>query len=78
MKEYAHIWEELGYQLKFHESEIKVIHKNHPNDAEECCKDLLHRWLRKQANATWDQLLLAIDNLPTTSINEKGKNKHIS
>ena len=61
---YAHKWRYLGDQLHFDEAELEIIFSNFRNDSEKCCRDLMSRWLNKDSNATWDQLLTAIDNLP--------------
>jgi len=62
---YAHRWRDLGVHLQFDHSTLQIIHTNYRNDAEECCKDLLHRWLKREtsATATWDRLFSAIDHL---------------
>ena len=64
---YAHKWRYLGAQLELNQAELEIIFSNFRNDAEKCCIDLMSRWLNKNPNATWDQLLMAIDNLPTVS-----------
>ena len=62
--EYAHKWQYLGSLLNFRQAELGIIFSNFRNDAEECCRDLLSRWLEKNPIASWDQLFSAIDNLP--------------
>ena len=51
---YAHKWRYLGALLKFKQAELDIIFSNFRNDAEECCRSLLSRWLEKSPNATWD------------------------
>ena len=65
--EYAHEWRDLGVLLNFKQAELEIIFKDFRNDSRECCKTLFCRWLEKSSNATWDQLLLAIDDLPRLS-----------
>ena len=65
--EYAHKWRYLGALLHFKQAELDIIFSNFRNDAEECCRNLLSRWLEKSSNATWHQLFLAIDDLPLLS-----------
>ena len=62
--EYASKWRCLGALLLFEQAELETIFSNFRHDAEECCRDLLSRWLKKTIDASWDQLLSAIDNLP--------------
>ena len=64
---YAHKWRYLGNQLQFSQAELDIIFSNFHNDSEDCCRNLMSRWLNKSSNATWDQLLTAIDNLPQQS-----------
>ena len=40
------------------------------NDAEECSRSLLSRWLEKNPDASWDQLFSAIDDLPKSPLPE--------
>ena len=63
MPEYADKWRYLGVLLDFRPAELNIIFSNFRNDTEECCRNLLSRWLEKCENATWDHLLRAIDDL---------------
>ena len=65
--EYASKWRYLGALLHFKEAELEIIFSNFRHDSEECCRDLLSRWLETYSDASWDQLLSAIDNLPPLS-----------
>ena len=57
----AHKWRFLGTLLNFDQD---IIFSNLHNDSEECCRNLLSRWLEKNSVASWNQLLSAIDDLP--------------
>ena len=63
--DYAYKWRYLGAQLGFKQPILNSIFEDFRNDSNRCCKELLDQWLEKNANASWAQLLLAIDNLPT-------------
>ena len=65
--QYAHKWRDLGVLLYFDECELEIIFSNAGNDSEECCRHLLSRWLQKSTDASWNTLLLAIDELPEFS-----------
>ena len=65
--EYAHKWRHLGLLLHFKQAELEIIFSNFRNDSEECCRSLLSRWLEKYPVVSWDQLLSAIDELPSPS-----------
>ena len=62
--ECAHNWRYLGTLLHFKQAELGIIFSNFRNDAEECCRSLLSRWLEKNPDASWDQLFSAVDDLP--------------
>ena len=62
--EYAHKWRYLGALLNFKQAELDIIFSNFRNDAEECCRSLLSRWLEKNPVASWNVLLSAINDLP--------------
>ena len=58
----AHKWRDLGVQLfrSDQQETLDIIKSNHPQDAEECCKRVLKKWLDTTAEATWDQLITAL------------------
>ena len=60
---YAHEWRYLGALLHFEQSELDIINSDYHNDARNCCGRLLSTWLEKVSNATWNQLLSAIDDI---------------
>jgi len=72
---YAYRWRELGVYLHFEFATLQIISSNCGNDAERCCKDLLHRWLQGTANPTWDELLSAIENLPPQPFSDPAVSK---
>ena len=68
--EYAHNWRYLGASLHFDYAEMEIIFSDFRNDAKECCRSLLSRWLEKKPDASWDQLFLAIDDLPQPPLHQ--------
>ena len=60
---YAHKWRFLGTLLEFDQAELDIIYSDHRNDSKECCITLLSAWLDKFPDASWGQLLSAIDDL---------------
>ena len=63
----------MGLELLEQEDEetLDQIKSNNPNDVGECCKKMFQLWLSKCKNATWDQLIQALEiiglnNLATT------------
>ena len=59
----AHKWRYLGALLHFDQTELGIIFSNFRNDSEECCRNLLSRWLEKTTGASWNQIFSAIDDV---------------
>ena len=58
-------WHDLGTQLLSAATvgTLDVIKVDHPNDAGACCNKMLVKWLELQPNATWSQLIMALENI---------------
>ena len=58
-------WHDLGKQLLSDDTVgvLDVIKVDHPNDASACCNKMLVKWLQLQPNATWSQLMTALENI---------------
>ena len=56
---FAHKWEDVADQLLPDENMVKVIEKDHPNDAVKCCKCVLDKWFETK-DATLNQLISAL------------------
>jgi len=41
---------------------LNIIAKDHPQDAVSCCKCVLEKWLDTTADATWNQMLRALES----------------
>ena len=56
-------WHDLGLELlkQKDEEELNQIQKDNPNDGSKCCKEMFQLWLRKSPNATWNQLIKALE-----------------
>ena len=65
---FATLWKQLGSILNIDQNSMDILQYNHPNDCEECCSRMLDAWLQQntQENKTWEILISAIDELPTT------------
>ena len=55
-------WRDLGVQLlpPNSEGEIRIIAKDNPNNAADCCKRVLEKWLDTTTDATWNQIITAL------------------
>ena len=60
--EVAHKWWDLGVQLLLPnpEGELRLIAKDNPNNAADCCKRVLEKWLDTTTDATWNQIIRAL------------------
>ena len=58
----AHWWY-LGIQLlKSRMGTLSTIKANYPQDVNRCCQALLEKWLESQSDASWDQLIEALES----------------
>ena len=55
-------WYELGLEL-VDSSKLNEIESDHRNDVNTCCRVMFEKWLEKTPNATWSQLVTALDNI---------------
>ena len=61
--EIATKWYELGLELVDSNNALKVIEANHHSDVNICCRVMFEKWLEKTPNASWSQLVTALDNI---------------
>jgi len=73
----AYKWEDLGAQLLDTHSDcqsvLSVIKANHPQNVEECCKCVLKKWLETKPDASWSQLIQALES-PSVQLNNVASN----
>ena len=55
-------WHDVGIELLKQEDEktLGIIKTNNAGNVSECCAEMLQLWLRRQPNATWNQLICAL------------------
>ena len=55
-------WHDLGIELLDQDDlvELNNIRAQYSLDVNECCKEMFQLWLRKQLNASWNQLIEAL------------------
>ena len=56
-------WYELGLELIENDKILKVIEADHPNDVNRCCRIMFEKWLERTPNASWSQLVTALDSI---------------
>ena len=61
--EIATKWYELGLELVDSNKALKVIETNHRNDVNTCCRLMFEKWLEVKSDASWSQLVTALDNI---------------
>ena len=55
-------WHDIGIELLEQEGEkaLGIIKANNAGNVSECYTEMLQLWLRRQPNATWNQLICAL------------------
>ena len=61
--EIATKWYELGLELVDSNKVLKVIEADNPRSTNTCCRVMFEKWLEKAPNASWSQLVTALDNI---------------
>ena len=56
-------WYELGLELVDSNRILKEIRTDNRNDVNTCCHSMLERWLEKTPDASWRQLITALNNI---------------
>ena len=64
------MWHDLGLELLEQEDEeaLYQIKIHNPNDIGGCCKEMFQLWLRKCPNATWNQLIQALEEVDLNNL----------
>ena len=60
--EIATKWYEVGLILGNSYSVMKTIESDHRNDVNTCCRVMFEKWLEMTPNASWSQLIAALNN----------------
>ena len=65
-------WHDLGTQLLTDDAVgvLDVIKADHPNDVCACCNKMFVKWLELQPDATWSQLITALENIGMESVKQ--------
>ena len=55
-------WHDLGIELLdcSDVGELDIIEAEHPSDLNKCCTKMFNLWLKKQPEASWNQLMEAL------------------
>ena len=61
--QWAPKWRQLGTQLKFNHYLMDIIEHDHPYDCETCCSKMFSEWLDINPDASWEDIIHAVDNL---------------
>ena len=56
-------WRDLGLELVDSDKILKVIEANHPSDVDTCCRLMFEKWLERTPDASWSQLVTALNNI---------------
>ena len=63
-------WEKLGVALALDQYQVAIISKNHahnPHRSEDCCREMLIKWLQINPSATWGVLEDAVTAIMSPS-----------
>ena len=68
-------WNTVAHFMDFELPEIKIIREKCREDPEECCTELLERWLQRKSDRSWEQLLAVFKQVQNlTAVTEKIEN----
>ena len=56
-------WRDLGLELVDSNKILKVIETDHPSDVNTCCRVMFEKWLDMKPDASWSQLVTALNNI---------------
>lgn len=56
-------WRDLGLELVDSNKVLKVIEADHPHNIEACCRVMFEKWLERTPNASWGQLVTALNTV---------------
>ena len=78
-------WKDIGMRLLdsdlLEQRVLKVVEADHRNNVEECCKIIFDKWLDTQKEATWNQVIKAIENIglshQATQLQKKLKGQNV-
>lgn len=70
--QYATDWKEIGTLLGLRNGELKIIEYEHSISVHDCWRIVLAKWLKDIPNASWGQLISAIESLAKYSPADKG------
>lgn len=65
-------WKEIGTLLGLRNGELKIIEYEHSIRVRDCWCTMLAKWLEDIPNASWGQLISAIESLAKYSSTDKG------
>ena len=61
--EIATEWFKLGLELVDSHKVLKVIEADNRSDVETCCRIMFEKWLERTPDASWKQLVTALNNI---------------
>ena len=75
LKNVARHWRELGVELLDEASvyKLKNIKADHPCDVEECCYEMFEHWLETGTKASWNTLIVALEQIGQNAMATKIK-----
>ena len=76
-------WQRLALKLGVEGCVSEIVFKNHPNDYEGACRDMLDRWLRRDKHTgeeerTWSTLLTALGRAGFAELERRLRREHFT
>ena len=56
-------WHVLGPELLVNNNVMQDIEANHCSDVSTCCRVMFEKWLEKTPDASWDELVTALNDI---------------
>ena len=56
-------WYELGLELVDDNNILQLITADHGNDTYTCCRKMFHKWLERIPDASWNNLVSALNKI---------------
>ena len=56
-------WRDLGLELVDSNKILRVIEADNRNDVNTCCRLMFEKWLEMKSDASWSQLVTALQNI---------------
>ena len=71
-------WFELGAELFEKDTALTAIQADYPNDVNRCCREMFKKWLDVNPDASWSQLVTALNKIGMAAAADVVSKQYIS